>query len=190
MVMSPAAEGFAPSAVPGLALRGSTAGTGALTLQNTARACARGGRWPMMSLLEPGKEGFDRSAPRTFGIASVHVGAGLFFLSTAVPCRMLSSVGRVGGRLRIRPSEKRCPPLFPHAPLSPPACSVLKRLKKLEKEADGYADTDQADLADGLKDDIADTRSRVEKARQGSKSRIMKKLAMGVAAAGEATREK
>src|SRR6056300_2076884 len=63
----------------------------------------------------------------------------------------------------------------------------MKRLKKLEKAADGYADTDQADLAEGLKDDIADTRSRVDKARESSKSRIMKKLAMGVAAAGEAS---
>mmetsp|Transcript_30305 Transcript_30305/g.70782 ORF Transcript_30305/g.70782 Transcript_30305/m.70782 type:complete len:179 (-) Transcript_30305:26-562(-) len=61
--------------------------------------------------------------------------------------------------------------------------SIQKRLRKLEKEADGYKDTDQADLAEGLKDDIQETKERLEKARKDSKARVLRTIAMGAAAA-------
>lgn len=87
-------------------------------------------------------------------------------------------MGKRGPPWRHKTPRPRLDLTPPHAP------SINKRLKKLEKEAEGYADTDQADLAEGLKDDIKDTRARVDKARQGSRARIMKKLAIGLAAAG------
>jgi hypothetical protein len=97
VAMSPAAEAFAPSAVPGLALRGSNAGMGGLALKNSAGACVRGGRGPMMSLLEPGKEGFDRSGPRTLDILPVHVVAEPLSIRVATLGHMTSSTSHIGG---------------------------------------------------------------------------------------------
>ena len=131
VAMSPAAEAFAPSAVPGLALRGSNTGMGGLALKNSARACVRGGRGPMMSLLEPGKEGFDRSGPHTLDILPFHVGAERLAIHVAAPGH--NDELDVSHWRPPSPSEK----LVPTFPSLPPPPARPQRHEEAQEAGEG-----------------------------------------------------